>query len=404
MLKLLDIKIDSINTEITDDGLVSDEWAAKNDSAVSDAIAQLNLTLESHNKVSDQFEVAKDNARSRIKSHQLARNQASYRKLEENVSIAEAALSGLVQRQAQFNQEAEELRRRVRTHGPASEVINSLVRSYLGHNELQINASTEGYQILRKGKQISGTLSEGEKTAIALCYFLVALEGDGRKVKDLTVVIDDPISSLDTRALNFAFCLIKAKLKDAGQLILMTHNLNFMNEVKKWLKKQAAKEVPTATLMFLDVKLDPAGGQRCVELTRLPKLIREYESEYQYLFFMAQRFVEGENGYQYLMPNVLRKVLDIFLAFKIPNNSGLASKIEKLTVDYGLDAARASALERLSQIESHSDSLDDLTDFSSMSIEETKQSAEALFEIIKVVDDKHFNQMFDLCRVPGSAV
>jgi wobble nucleotide-excising tRNase len=54
--------------------------------------------------------------------------------------------------------------------------------------------------------------------------------------------------------LNYAFSIIKAALSDAGQLIVLTHNLQYMNETKKWLRKKTEKEVgkdkATATLLF----------------------------------------------------------------------------------------------------------------------------------------------------------
>jgi wobble nucleotide-excising tRNase len=135
-----------------------------------------------------------------------------------------------------------------------------MIHSYLGHKELEIGTLEDGYQLRRNGRPVTGSLSEGEKTAIALCYFLSTVEAEGRKRKDLIVVVDDPISSLDTKALNYAFSIIKAALSDVGQLIILTHNLHFMNETKKWLKKKTEKEVgkdkATATLLFLDAVQD----------------------------------------------------------------------------------------------------------------------------------------------------
>jgi len=100
-----------------------------------------------------------------------------------------------------------------------------------------------------------------------------------------------------------------------------------------------------------------------------------------------------------MIPNVLRRVLDVFLAFKCPGNSGLTGQIEKLCADYpGLDRDRLAALERLAQVESHSDNLDDLLSFSSMTLEETRAAAGALLDMMDHVDGKHLAGLRRLCR------
>lgn len=277
--------------------------------------------------------------------------------------------------------------------------MNELLHSYLGHKELDIKTSAAGYQIQRNGRSVTSSLSEGEKTAIALCYFLSTLEAEGRDKRKLIVVVDDPISSLDTRALHHAFGLIKSALSDAGQLIVMTHNVHFMHSVKKWLGGRYRSKTPTAAFLFLDATQDSATKVRSAALMELPKFIREYESEYHYLFHLLLKFLDGsDSGHEYLIPNALRKLLDIFLAFKLPNNSGLANKVEQVAKEFGLDPARMTALDRLVQLESHADSLDDVIAFSSMTLEESKRAAEVLVEMMKRVDGRHYDQMVELCK------
>jgi hypothetical protein len=76
------------------------------------------------------------------------------------------------------------------------------------------------------------------------------------------------------------------------------------------------------------------------------------------------------------MPNALRKVLDIFLAFKLPGSEGLSNKVDNITNGgYGLDAARICALDRLVQLESHADNLDDVVN--SLSCENGPKSRSA---------------------------
>jgi AAA domain-containing protein len=147
---------------------------------------------------------------------------------------------------------------------------------------------------------------------------------------------------------------------------------------------------------------DPGADTRTSSTKIMPALIREYESEYQYLFHLVLNFVQsadGQTDYFYLMPNALRKLLDIFLAFKRPGSEGLKSKVDNLAVsERGLDPARVCALDRLVQLESHADNLDALVTFSLMTIEETRDAARALLMLMETLDKPHYDR---LCRVRG---
>jgi hypothetical protein len=180
---------------------------------------------------------------------------------------------------------------------------------------------------------------------------------------------------LDTKALNYAFSLLKRTLTDTSQLIVMTHNMDFMNEAKKWLKGKAYPrdpvKSPSASLLFIATTVSPCGTIRSSSICELPVLLREYDSEYQYLFSLVYLFSEGRaDEFAYLMPNAMRKVLEVFLAFKCPGSSGMEAKLDQGTVkNCGVDPASLAALARLSSVESHGDSLDDLIKLPAMTIE-----------------------------------
>ena len=66
-------------------------------------------------------------------------------------------------------------------------------------------------------------------------------------------------------------------------------------------------------------------------------------------------------------------MLDVFLAFKCPGGGGLPSQLDKLCTDYpSLDLGRLATLERLAEVESHSDDIDDMMSFSTMTREEAR--------------------------------
>ena len=399
VLALQEKKAAAPNLLVDPDDLPAEADAAQWDATAAQRLSNLNAVIKDHNRSHDDFSQTQEAARKKLKEHFLADGQARYRELEAEVTAAKPVLDTVKAQIQTLRRESDSIRQQMSEHGSAAEIINRMVHNYLGHKELEIGTLEIGYEIRRNGKPVNGSLSECEKTAIALCYFLSTLKAEGRQLKMLVVVVDDPISSLDTKALHYAFNIIKGALAGAGQLIIMTHNLHFMNEVKKWLKKR--EEEGKAALLFLDVVQEAGTETRSASIQAMPKFIRDYDSEYQYLFHLALQFAQspyGHTGYFYLMPNALRKVLEIFLAFKLPGPEGLSNKVDNIASgEYGLDPARIRALDRLVQLESHADNLDDLVTFSSMTIEETKDAADTLLALMMALDQEHFDRMCRIC-------
>lgn len=386
------------------------ELLSESDATVAATIRKINGLVERHNQIHREFNETKIRASERLKRHYLAEGKGTYDQLRQAVTQRGRERSQLVIAIASTDREIDDLRRQTREHGPAATLINGMIKAYLGHGELQIAAIDEGYRLLRNGQPASSPPSEGERTAIVLCYFLVMLRADNRKLEDLIVVLDDPISSLDTRAMNYAAAMIQSSLADAGQLIVLTHNLQLMNEMKKWMKpltesglRHRGKDPADATAAMFFIETVQPNGQdsRMSSIIELPKYIREYESEYQYLFHLVLRCrdrAEGREAYYFVMPNALRKILDVFLAFKEPGGMGLTPKLQKVGAGAGLEGPKLVALERLAQAESHADNLDDLVSFSSMTVEELDNAISSLLEFIEVVDKTHFDRMCSLCR------
>lgn len=405
MIELLEKK-QATPTKALSNGLFEPEEAREACRILGDKCNQINEQIAKHNAHAQNFDGTQKQARENIRKHFLAEGHEKYLELAEETRTAhERARSSQTALNDLIN-EITGLKTKVREHGPAAEKINRLVESYLGHNELTISPAEDGYNLLRHGKIVQGAPSEGEKTAIALCYFLSSLESDGRQTKDLIIVVDDPISSLDTRALNFSCSLIKNTLSDAAQLFVLTHNMHFMNEFKKGWKGLAhprnTSSAPTARLFFLDVKVPIDGTARLASLIELPKSLRDYDSEYHFLFQKVLQFEADANSnfpYIFMMPNVIRRVLDVFLAFRVPHTGPLKDKIRELCNHHSmLDRNRLTALERLTQVESHSDSLDDLITHSSMTFEELRDGNMALLYFMEKVDPEHIRRLRKYCK------
>lgn len=72
------------------------------------------------------------------------------------------------------------------------------------------------------------SMSEGDKSTIALCFFLARLEIQG--TKNRIIVFDDPLSSFDYSRRNSTIHQLAKIAKEATQFILLTHDLAFAND------------------------------------------------------------------------------------------------------------------------------------------------------------------------------
>jgi wobble nucleotide-excising tRNase len=400
---VLDAKRQTPGISLDDSEIPDGDNAERIVTKFGDAVNAINAVIAAHNRDAEDFARIQEEARLAIIKHYLAEGSGDYLALQQAQDAANAESRAADAAHVKLRSDIETTENSIREHRPAADAINKLLHSYLGHPELAIASVETGYEIQRNGKRIHGLPSEGEKTAIALCYFLSTLESERRETAELIVVVDDPISSLDSRSLNFACNLIKSRLSEAAQLFVLTHNQNCLNEFRKSWKSKARTQdgkQPIAALLFLDVTMPEGANLRISRVVELPHLLREYESEYHYLFHHVLKFdaAGGKYDYAYMMPNVLRRVLEVFLAFRCPGTPPSADKIDQLCRAHpALDRNRAHALERLTQIESHSDNLDDLIAFSSMTLEETRDATAALLAIIEHVDPAHLVGLRKIC-------
>lgn len=138
-----------------------------------------------------------------------------------------------------------ELERQITGIQTTANNINNFLSSY-GFNNFHIKVTDDkrAYQIVRNnGEYVEDTLSEGEKTLITFIYFYHLLKGsqNGSGIGyDKIVVIDDPISSLDSNNIFIIGDLIRnlctiVKNNDGDinvkQIFILTHNVYFHKEI-----------------------------------------------------------------------------------------------------------------------------------------------------------------------------
>ncbi|MGV3686914.1 MAG: AAA family ATPase [Daejeonella sp.] len=164
--------------------------------------------------------------------------------LDKGIKALEAQRDDLKTKYTELNKKIREANKNVTSVQPSVDEINRILKSYGFLNFEIVPSKTEAnqYQIQRQdGTVAESTLSEGEATFITFLYFLQLAKGstDQESISEERVlIVDDPISSLDSNVLFVVSSLIKEIIKSikAGrssikQLILLTHNVYFHKEV-----------------------------------------------------------------------------------------------------------------------------------------------------------------------------
>ena len=86
--------------------------------------------------------------------------------------------------------------------------------------------------------------SEGENRAIAFAYFLAEVSNDENANDERIIVVDDPISSMDLSRKSIISHKISEMMNDDNcQMILMTHDIGFVERVKSYLSRKTTCEL-----------------------------------------------------------------------------------------------------------------------------------------------------------------
>ncbi|NOZ87541.1 MAG: AAA family ATPase [Deltaproteobacteria bacterium] len=364
----------------------------------SNVLEVINAVIRKHNTTCDEFSARVSKAREELENDAVASSLDEYRKLMEAVATAQEKARKAESSVSSLEEKIGALEREIIEHQEPAERLNEDLQKYLGHSELRLEVEETGYRITRAGEIASG-LSEGERTAIALLYFLRSLEDRSFDLDQGVVVLDDPVSSLDANALFSAFGFIRERTQNAGQLFILTHNFTFFRQVRNWfhhLKGQNKKDVNLrpARFFMLDCAIEQDG--RCTKLQWLDPLLEEYESEYHYLFAYIYRTAMGsrqtELQQNYVLPNIARRLLEAFLAFRQPQKAGeLWQKVKSLNFD---ECKKVRILRFLHTHSHHGEIGEPEHDLSVLS--EAQAVLKDLLNLMRSEDEEHFLAMVSL--------
>lgn len=150
--------------------------------------------------------------------------------------------------------EISELNKRIVSTAPTIKSINDLLRDsgFQGFNLREKRGVHNAYEVVRHDGTVADKLSEGERNFVAFLYFYHLVRGshaDTEVSKDKIVVIDDPVSSMDSSVLFIVSTLVREmvgvcfnnaeyrehKREVQGdyikQIFVLTHNVYFHREI-----------------------------------------------------------------------------------------------------------------------------------------------------------------------------
>lgn len=304
---------------------------------------------------------------------------------------------------------------------PSAGVLTREVARLLGRSELVFEARDGKYAVTRDGEP-AVNLSVGERSAIALTHFLevVACHDDSKGLP--IIVVDDPVSSLDSNVFMGVSTYIwtVAVKAETAQLVLLTHNFDLFKQwdvqIQSLHRDGTMKKLFPASLYELKTRHDTAGGRtrRRPAITawpHTPRVRKKIRSSYHHAFIAVaeakERLEQSDSlehrlDAQLLFPNVIRRLLESFLAFKRPDwvgdFTGAMRNARELLAASGYEGdadALRQQLTRYAHAYSHSESPE--TD-ATINPDEIHGAISSVFVFMNQLDPDHFK---GLCTVVG---
>lgn len=360
--------------------------------------------VSQHNKKTNEFVASVNNANDLLELHFIS-DQLTDGVLSQKKVNLQKQTEELVESEAKFTSldaEVKALESKLVNVAIAADKFNKELENFLGRSdiELEFKQDQKGYLFYRNGRrEVASNLSEGEKTAIAFIYFITKLKEGGSAIENTIVVLDDPISSFDSKNLHSAFGFIQQHLGTAKQLFVLTHNFEFFKLVRNWLKKKNENSKNAANekskFYLLQAKLDTL---RSSEIVVLPIHLLNYESEYHFLFGKVLSFKDTATPtfeQAHFIGNGSRKVLEAFLAFKFPSYKGDFAGLLKMAC--GEDSSMFQRVYSFINRYSHSQTMEVFEAGSDNIFAESKNIVSDVFQIIRALDQRHHEEMEKLC-------
>ncbi len=320
-------KIDHPNEKVT----LTDSKATID--AINGILVEMNTSIDKHNSDVDNIKDKREDLSRRIEQRLRFDVKGHIDDYENEIKKANKDLRNQVTQKKEKMTEAEkitqaikDLRKEITDIGPTIDSINNILWEFGFTNfSLKQDDNRQGYyKVVRSdGTLVKETLSEGEIKFISFLYFYHMLEGTLEKDQtknDCVVVIDDPVSSLDSAVLFIVSTLIRNLIEQClkggetsvKQLILLSHNVYFHNAITRNFSRKKKKDQNKISY-FIISKIEETSNLN--EYTENP-----IQSTYDLLWKSVRNCKHGdskEKTYQTSAASVLnnmRRILEFYLS------------------------------------------------------------------------------------------
>jgi wobble nucleotide-excising tRNase len=305
-----------------------------------------------------------------------------------------------------LQEELRELKSAVRNVQIPADRINRLLKSTFPYKEITLDDSDEevGYVLRRnKSKCQLSSLSEGERNFLALAYFLLSINNDDDPIdEESIVVIDDPVSSLDSDSLFQVFAILSGEVENRPkrQYFILSHNLDLFGHLIQNFTKDG--KIRDDQAKFFQISIKNTGST----IQELNNSLKNYRSDYLY---SVTKLNEIRNSTDLddaiLAANLLRRSLETFLHFKF-GYGDLRSKLTRLYVKYKkykLDTSNPADKDIIEQeiaceekamyrfINHGSHEFLGFDKYDVAVLQASSQRIDNFFEVMKAVDNDHYN-------------
>ena len=363
---------------------------------LNEIINQFNIKIEQHNKLVQNQKQEKENFKNQLWVFLVSQCKEDIKNFIKKYDNKEKGKQGILKKIKNTKKEISKLQLEAETKEssfvsirPTVEAINTLLRNFgFSGFKIEVNSEKTGtYKIIRpSGEEASKTLSEGEYNFISFLYFYYLCFGSQEKTKlglKKILVIDDPVSSMDSNVLFIVATLVKNMIEkcknnadDISQIFILTHNVYFHKEITFWGNK---KSLPSKETRYYILK-------KIEDKTT----IQEYEDNpIKTSYELLWKEIRDDNiGSSNILMNIMRRILEHY--FMVIGNINYEKCINEIE---GSDKIICKSLVSLINEGSHSVFEDFIFAPDDSDIENYKRVFKLVFEKLGHID--HYNMMMN---------
>ena len=168
-------------------------------------------------------------------------------------------------------------------------------------------------------------------------------------------------------------------------MFISTHNFEFFNLIKDWFIKVKEKYKS-----FYLVERTTNETKDESQIIQLPLLLLKFKSEYCYLFSLIYNFKKTPTKdfeQLYNLPNIIRRYLEAFAAFKYLSTRNVDENLDQLITD----TVQCERVRKFIHYHSHSLSTNRIMQFSDM--KECADVANIVLKAVETIDKEHFDSL-----------